>query len=146
MAKQYRLGFMRRLVNRVITNRVRSGKSVGADVRLLTTIGRKTGEQRTNPVTIVAVGGAEWLVAPYGPVAWVHNLRATGTATLSTAGDPVEFRAIEANAPEAAPVLKHYITEVKVVRPFFDVAPDAPQEAFIEIAAQKPVFRIEAAG
>ena len=97
MAKQYRLGFMRRLVNRVITNRVRSGKSVGADVRLLTTIGRKTGEQRTNPVTIVAVGGAEWLVAPYGPVAWVHNLRATGTATLSTAGDPIEFRAIDAD-------------------------------------------------
>jgi deazaflavin-dependent oxidoreductase (nitroreductase family) len=143
MARQYRLGVIRRLVNRIVTGRVRAGKSVGGDVRLLTTVGRKTGLQRTNPVTIVEVGGAEWLVAPYGPVAWVHNLRAAGTATLATDGDPVEFRAVEADAATAAPVLKHYITEVKVVRPFFDVAPDAPLDAFTAVAPGKPVFRIE---
>ena len=144
MAKQYRLGFVRRLVNRIVSSRVRAGKSASADVRLLTTIGRKTGLPRTNPVTIVEVDGAEWLVAPYGPVAWVHHLRAVGTATLATDGDPVEFRAVEVDAATAAPVLKHYITEVKVVRPFFDVGPDAPAEAFIGVAPDKPVFRIEA--
>jgi len=144
MARQYRLGFMRRVVNRIVSRRVGTGKSVGADVRLLTTIGRKTGLPRTNPVTIVTLVGVDWLVVPYGPVAWVHNLRAAGTATLTTEGDPVAFRAVEVNAATAAPVLKHYITEVKVVRPFFDLGPDAPVEAFVGIAPDKPVFRIEA--
>jgi len=143
MTRKYRLGAGRRLINRIITKRVRAGKSVGADVRLLTTIGRKSGLERTTPVTIVKVGGTEWLVAPYGAVAWVHNLRASGTATLARGDESLEVRAAQAAPEEAAPVLKHYITEVKVVRPFFDVDHDDPVEAFIGIAPDKPVFEIK---
>ena len=47
---------------------------------LLTTQGRKTGRPRTNPVCPVEHGGRRWLVAPYGPVSWVRNARATGHA------------------------------------------------------------------
>ena len=144
MARDYRLGAGRRLINRIVAKRVRAGKSVGADVRLLTTIGRKSGLERTTPVTIVEVGGNEWLVAPYGAVAWVHNLRASGTATLAKGDESLGVRAVEATPAEAAPVLKHYITEVKVVRPFFDVSHEDPVASFIDIAPGKPVFEIEA--
>ncbi len=38
---------------------------------------------RTNPVTVVEHDGRRWLVAPYGPVSWVHNARAaTAPAAL----------------------------------------------------------------
>ncbi|WP_404353119.1 nitroreductase family deazaflavin-dependent oxidoreductase [Phycicoccus jejuensis] len=37
---------------------------------VLTTVGRRTGRERRNPVTVVDVGGRRWLVAPYGPVPW----------------------------------------------------------------------------
>ena len=143
MAKQYRLGVARRFVNAIISRRIRAGKSVGAGIRLITTIGRKSGLKRTNPVTIVEVDGAEWLVAPYGAVSWVRNLRVTGTATLRRGTETLGITAIEVGPSEAAPVLKHYITEVEVVRPFFDVRHDDSVEAFVGFAQDKPVFRIE---
>ena len=145
MAKQYRLGAIRRLVNRVVSRRVLAGKSVGADVRLLTTIGRKSGLARTTPVTIVEVGGEEWLVAPYGAVSWVHNIRAHPRATLTKGDTTTSFTAVEISPADAAPVLRHYVTEVKVVRPFFNTAFDGPLEAFAA-EPDKPVFRIDAAG
>ncbi|WP_211250967.1 nitroreductase/quinone reductase family protein [Phycicoccus jejuensis] len=45
---------------------------------VLTTVGRRTGRERRNPVTVADVGGRRWLVAPYGPVPWVLNTRAAG--------------------------------------------------------------------
>jgi len=50
---------------------------------LLTTQGCKTGRPRTNPVVPVEYGGLRWLIAPYGPVSWVRNARATGRVSLA---------------------------------------------------------------
>ena len=54
-------------------------------------------------------------------------------------------RAVEVSPEEAAPVLHRYVTEVKVVRPFFDASHDGPAEAFAS-EPDKPVFRIDGAG
>jgi hypothetical protein len=43
---------------------------------------------------------------------------------------------------QAAPVLKQYVTKIPITRPFFDVKPDAPLEAFVAEARRHPVFRI----
>jgi hypothetical protein len=48
----------------------------------------------------------------------------------------------ELGPEEAAPVLKQYVTEIPITRPFFDVKPDAPSEAFVAEAHRHPVFRI----
>ena len=53
---------------------------------VLTTIGRKTGEKRTTPVVLIEEDGHRWLVAPFGPVGWVHNARAAGKVTLARKG------------------------------------------------------------
>jgi len=42
-------------------------------------------------------------------------------------------------------VLRTYLSRVRVVRPFFDVAPDSALEAFAAEAARHPVFLIEPA-
>jgi hypothetical protein len=46
---------------------------------------------------------------------------------------------------EAAPVLKQYVTELPITRPFFDATPNAPLEAFVAEAHRHPVFRIHRA-
>jgi hypothetical protein len=96
-------------------------------------------------VTLVEEGANRWLVAPYGEVSWVHNARAAGQVTLSR-GRHTETVAIADLGPEeAAPILKRYVTDIPITRPFFDPKPDSPLEAFVAEAHRHPVFRIHAA-
>ncbi len=141
MAKQYRVGFGRRMVNKLVASRIHKGK-MSEDNYLLTTLGRKSGQERTTPVTIARRDGHRFLVAPYGNVGWVYNLRDSGLGELSRGGTTEEISVTEVEAAAAAPVLKQYLGDVKVVRPFFDVDADAPLDAFTAEAVNHPVFRI----
>ena len=82
MTKAYKLGTARRAVNMMMAPLVRLGIG-GKSTYLLTTTGRKTGQERTTPVTLVEIGTERWLVSPYGNVSWVHNVPrvARGVAT-----------------------------------------------------------------
>jgi hypothetical protein len=53
---------------------------------LLTTIGRKSGKPRSNPVVLIEEGKRRWLVAPFGEVSWVYNIKANGKVTLTRNG------------------------------------------------------------
>jgi len=141
MAKEYRLGTIRRMVNRLIASRVRKGKG-DEDIYLLTTLGRKSGMERTTPVTIARRDGHRYLVSPYGNVGWVYNVRGSGVAELSRGGNKEEIAVTEVDAATAAPVLKKYIEDVAVVRPFFDADKSDATEKFEAEAARHPVFRI----
>jgi deazaflavin-dependent oxidoreductase (nitroreductase family) len=111
---------------------------------LLTVRGRRSGQLRSTPVTLVEERGLRWLVAPYGEVGWVRNARAAGEVALSR-GRRVEMVAIfELEAAEAAPVLKRYVARVPITRRFFDAAPDADLGAFAAEAPRHPVFRVVA--
>ena len=48
----------------------------------------------------------------------------------------------ELPAQEAAPILKQYLLKATAARPYFDVAKDAPLEAFEREAPRHPVFQI----
>jgi deazaflavin-dependent oxidoreductase (nitroreductase family) len=140
MAKQYRLGTVRRLVNRLVVRRLRKGDM--GDTYLLTTLGRKSGLERTTPVTIARRDGHRYLVAPYGTVGWVHNIRDSGVAELSQGENVEEITVTEVDAATAAPVLKQYVEEVSVVRKFFDADKSDPVAEFEMEASRHPVFRI----
>ena len=92
---KYRLGLARRAANALVSVLLRFGLGP-ARTYLLTVAGRRSGTPRTTPVTLVEEGGQRWLVAPYGEVAWVRNLRASGKATISRGGrtDPINVREI----------------------------------------------------
>jgi hypothetical protein len=92
---------------------------------------------------ILVEDGERWLVAPYGEVSWVLNARAAGQATLSRGRHREEIKVSEVGPKESAPVLREYLRQVSVVRPFFDVTPDSPLEPFVAEAGRHPVFRIE---
>ena len=140
MARTYRLGASRRLVNAVIGPLARVGLA-GRHTYILTVRGRNSGTAHSTPVILVE-DGERWLVAPYGEVGWVRNARAAGELQISRAGRSETLR-VEAVAPErAAPVLKQYLKSVPVVRPFFDVTTNSPLDAFVAEAPRHPVFRL----
>jgi len=109
---------------------------------VLSTVGRKTGRERRNPVTIVDLAGKRWLVAPYGVVPWVLNARAAGEVRLTRRFTTRRFRVREVGPAEAGPVLKQYVTVASVPRPYFAATLEDPPEAFTREAARHPVMEL----
>ena len=109
---------------------------------LLTTKGRKTGRARRNPVVVVEYDGRRWLVAPYGPVSWVHNARAAGHIALTRRGKTQTYTIREVSDQEAGPVLQLYMRIATATRPYFQADLNAPVEDFAAEAAHHPVFEL----
>jgi len=113
---------------------------------LLTTRGRKTGRPRTNPVVPVEHGGRRWLVAPYGPVSWVHNARAAGRVSLTRRRDTRDYTIREVSPEEAGPVLQRYVRLAPSARPYFQASKDSPVKDFVTEADRHPVFELTTVG
>jgi deazaflavin-dependent oxidoreductase (nitroreductase family) len=109
---------------------------------LLTVPGRKTGQPHTTPITLVERNSQRYLVAPYGVVDWVCNTRASGRVTLSRGRMRERVDIIELDPADAAPVLKQYVQDVPIVRPYFDAGKDSSLTDFEADAARKAVFRL----
>jgi deazaflavin-dependent oxidoreductase (nitroreductase family) len=139
-ARQYRPSPGRRVGDAIIGVFVRAG--LVPSTYLLTTRGRKTGRPLTHPVTVVEHEGRRWLVAPYGPVSWVHNARAAGRVTLRRRGDRHDYAIREVSAAEAGPVLKRYVGIATATRPYFQATKDSPVEDFVTEADRHPVFEL----
>jgi deazaflavin-dependent oxidoreductase (nitroreductase family) len=141
MAKTYRRSFGTRLINSLF--RVMTRLGLGASYRhILTVPGRSTGRLYSTPVDVITVDGERWLVAGYGPANWVRNVRVAGEATLSRGRHTDRFKVEEVEASEAVLVLRKYIGEIRVTRPYFDATADSSDD---EIAAELPrhsVFRL----
>jgi len=141
MARDYRMNPIRRLVNTALRPLLRRGLGP-RQTYLLSVRGRTSGRLYTTPVTLVEEAGLRWLVAPYGEVDWVRNARAAGEVTLHRGQHHEDVVVFPLDAAEAAPVLKQYVLEVPITRPYFDAQPSAPLTAFQAEANRHPVFRI----
>ena len=142
MSRTYPNTAPRRLINVLVRTLLRLGL-MPRPYYLLTTVGRRTGQPHTTPVELVEAGDQRWLVAPYGETDWVRNARAAGWVTLNRGRRSERVRITELDIAERAPILRAYLRNVPIVRPFFTASPDAPLDAFIAEAARHPVFRIE---
>lgn len=141
MARQYRLNATRKGFNQFLKALINLGIPTG-NTCLLIVSGRKSGRVRATPVTVLEQGGRRWLVAPYGEVGWVHNVRAVGEAVLKSRGRHETIRLRPASTVEAAPVLKAYVENYRIVAPYFDAKPGDSVERFAAEAGQHPVFGI----
>jgi deazaflavin-dependent oxidoreductase (nitroreductase family) len=116
---------------------------LGASYRhLLTVTGRSSGLPRTTPVDVMNHDGSLWLVAPYGEVNWVKNLRAAGVAGLSRGRHVQDFDSEEVGAERAAPVIRQYIAKVPVTRAYWGASADADVDELRAEARTHPVFRL----
>jgi deazaflavin-dependent oxidoreductase (nitroreductase family) len=135
--------FVDRLNDGFIATLLRLGVKIGT-ASLLTVRGRKSGQPHTVPVLVMEQDGQRWLVAPYGVVQWVRNIRAAGTAMLTHGRHSETIAVTELSAWEAAPVLKQYLALQRAadIQKNFDATKDSPVEAFEREAARHPVFSI----
>lgn len=139
MAKTYQVNSVTRFFNRLMGTFLRLGTGP-KNLYLLTVRGRKTGRSYSAPVSLVQEGDTRWLVSPYGEMNWVKNARAAGQVSLTRGKNTETVTVTELPPEKSAPILKQYLTREAMIRPYFDVPPDAPLEAFISEAPHHPVF------
>jgi deazaflavin-dependent oxidoreductase (nitroreductase family) len=137
--------YKRNLATRLINWWFRSLTKLGLGVSYRHTLpvpGRKTGRPHSTPVDVIEVGGDRWLVAGYGPANWVLNIRAHGEVTLSRGGHVETYKVEEVGAEDAVPVLRKYIAEIRVTRPYFDATPNSSDETVAAELSRHAVFRL----
>jgi len=133
-----------RVVSTILTTLLRIGLPVGPAV-LLSVRGRTSGKIYTIPVELVESSGTSFLVAAFGEVNWVRNLRAAGQAHLTRRRRTEAIGVVELGAREAAPILKQFLREsqrVSFIKPYFHVTPHSSLADFEQEALHHPVFRI----
>ena len=133
-----------RVVSTIITTLLRLGLPVGPAV-LLSVRGRTSGKIYTIPVELVENSGTRFLVAAFGEVNWVRNLRAAGEAHLTRRRRTEAIEVVELGAREAAPILKQFLKDsqrVLFIKPYFHVTPHSSLADFEREASHHPVFRI----
>jgi deazaflavin-dependent oxidoreductase (nitroreductase family) len=160
MPKPYRVGLFVRSNNAVMRSLIGAGVKIGT-FAVLTVPGRKTGRPVHVPLVVFPYGGNDHLVASYGVVNWVRNLRAAGGRAELRRGHATEkITAVELPAEQAAPVLRVSLQTgppgiprliVRIFRryfvlPYLEVDMKSSDDDFARAARNHPVFRLQSVG
>ncbi len=106
---------------------------------------RRTGRLRADALVVPTYEGHRYVVSMFGTISdWVQNLEAAhGDAILSHGGSE-HVRLVLVAARDRAPILREYVRVASSGRKHFPVGVGAPLAEFAAIAAQYPVYRVEA--
>jgi deazaflavin-dependent oxidoreductase (nitroreductase family) len=159
MAKPYRVTASVRINNAMISSLLRLGIKMWS-FSLLTVRGRKSGKPIVTPIAIFVQERKRYLIASYGVVNWVRNLRAAGGEATLVCGRNIEkIRAIELE-PEAAalvfrealrsgppgiPAVIFRVYRALQVLPYLNVTESSSLEEFEREALTHPVFLVQSA-
>ena len=139
-----------RLGNMLTRTLLRTGLKVNGPnnvpMYMLTVRGRKSGQPRTTPIVVVELDRKRYLVAPFGEVDWVRNLRAAGEATLTRGRHTEAVRAKELPRDEASLVLQRSVEHGRVpsfLAKYFEVTAQSSPAEFNAAAARHPVFLLQ---
>ena len=136
MVKEYKAP---KAINLLMTQLSRLGFGVSEE---LITTGRRSGEPRSVPVSPIVIDGVEYIVAPYGPVGWVHNARANPRVTIRKGSRKRDVELVDVT-DDAAGVVAAYYERERFPRPYMDL-PDSPTLGDFERATGSfPVFRVQ---
>ena len=154
MAKPYRVNAFVRINNSIISSLLHLGISMGS-FALLTVRGRKSGKPIETPIAIFVHEGKSYLIASYGIVNWVRNLRAAGgEATITRSRRTVKIHTIELPPEVSAPILREALLSgppgipdvlIRVYRsyfvlPYLNVTVESSLEEFKREVFTHPVF------
>jgi deazaflavin-dependent oxidoreductase (nitroreductase family) len=107
--------------------------------------GRKSGQPRTTPVSLMNFEGARHVVGGFPGADWVKNARAAGQGVLSCGRSKETVRLVELPAEEARPVLRAFPVEVPTGVDFMKNAglvTSANPDEFEALAGRCAVFRL----
>ena len=157
MAKQYRVNAFVRINNSIISSLLHLGINLGS-FALLTVRGRKSGKPIETPIAIFVHGGKSYLIASYGMVNWVRNLRAAGgEATITRSQRTEKIYAIEMEPVAAAPIFREALRSgppripavlIRVYRslfvlPYLNVTVDSTLEEYEREVLTHPVLHLQ---
>ncbi len=77
-----------------------------------------------------------------GRPSWAANVRAVGELTLSRGSHMTAYTAVEASTAAAVPVLRKYMQQIRVTRPYFNASPDSDDAAIAAELPRHPVFQL----
>ena len=138
-----------RVLNPITTTLMRLGVRPDPRMALLTIRGRKTGRDRTVPMGVFDRDGRKYIVAAFGEVNWVRNLRAAAAATITQGERKATYAAEQVHGEEAALVLRDCLAAYlpsqlagPMLRQRIAVTAAAPLEVLAVEAQRTPVFRL----
>ncbi|BDB40437.1 MULTISPECIES: nitroreductase family deazaflavin-dependent oxidoreductase [Mycobacterium] len=135
-------------MNKVFIRLSKLGLSFGGESPVVLTVrGRKSGAERSTPVTPMTLAGRRYVVAGFPGADWVKNVRAAGQVTLTRGRSTERVRMVELSPEEAKPVLRSFPTEVPTGVGFMKrsgLVKDGRPEEFEALAGRCAVFRFEA--
>ncbi len=159
MAKHYRVTAFVRINNAMASYLLRLGIKVWS-FSLLTVRGRKSGKPIETPIAIFVQDQKRYLIATYGVVNWVRNLRATGgEATITRSRRTEKIHAIELSPVAAAPIFREAVRSGPpgipavifrgyrslFVLPYLNVTENSSLEEFEREVLAHPVFLLQSA-
>ena len=134
--------------NRLMLERIRSGPAApyqegGYVLRVLSVVGRTSGEPRHLPIAVPTVGGAHYLCGPNRRRDWVRNLLAADGA-CEIEGDPEpRQRAVLVEDETAGIVVHAYLTTLGRQAPDWPFAAGSSAQEIAEHAKEIAIFRLE---
>ena len=138
-----------KVLNPITTTLMRLGVRPDPGMALLTVRGRRTGRDRTVPVGVFDRDGRKYIVAAFGEVNWVLNLRAAGAATITQGKRTARYAAEQVQGEEAALVLRDCLAAYlpsplagPMLRQRIGVDAEAPLDVLAAEARRTPVFRL----
>ncbi|WP_245617492.1 nitroreductase/quinone reductase family protein [Amycolatopsis taiwanensis] len=133
-------------MNKAVIGLQRVGIVIGP-MRLITVTGRRSGLPRTFPIAVLPLTGGQYIFQAYPRAAWVANVRAADTATLTRGRHSSTVRLIELPVEERRPVLHELVrtSNASVGKRFVTtgLAEGATPDEVAAAAERIAVFRIE---
>lgn len=134
--------------NKVVAGLQRVGIAFGP-MQMLTVAGRKSGQPRTFPIAVVSINGGRYICQAFPKAAWVANVRAADTVTLTRGRRTKAARLVEVPVEERRPVLRELVKQSPASvgnRMVTTGLADAPTPDGVAAAADRiAVFRVEPA-
>ena len=133
--------------NRIVVLLQRLGLPLGT-IHTLSVPGRKSGQMRTTPVSLLTVNGQRYIVGGMIHADWVKNVRAAGWGILAYGRKQERVALIELPEAERAPILRAFPKLVPGGVSFFQRLYDLPRDpatlpdAFAGLASRSTVFQI----
>lgn len=119
---------------------------VTGPVRVLTVVGRKSGQPRSTPATPFTLAGKLYVAGGYPKADWVLNARAAGEGIVTKGRSSERVAFVELTAEQARPVLRAFPREVPAGVGFYKraglVGEGTPDE-FEALAGRCAVFRLD---
>jgi deazaflavin-dependent oxidoreductase (nitroreductase family) len=132
-------------MNKVMMAMHKLGVATGP-VRVLTVVGRKSGQPRSTPATPFTLQGNTYVAGGYPKADWVLNARAAGEGVVTRGRSSERVAFVELDADQAKPVLRAFPREVPAGVGFYKraglVGEGTPDE-FEALAGRCAVFRLD---